>query len=55
MNHTMTKIGKNYLLYDDKENNIMVGYVNYNEDIDYFGYIKKMTLKSILMWQRMFF
>jgi hypothetical protein len=32
------------VFYDDKKNDIMVGYVNYNEDIDYFGYIKKMTL-----------
>jgi hypothetical protein len=32
------------VFYDDKENDIMVGYVNYNEEIDYFGYIKKMTL-----------
>lgn len=32
------------VFYDDKENHIMVGYINYNEDIDYFGYIKKMTL-----------
>lgn len=32
------------VFYDDKENGIMLGYVNYNEDIDYFGYIKKMTL-----------
>lgn len=32
------------VFYDDKKNDIMVGYVNYHEAIDYFGYIKKMTL-----------
>lgn len=32
------------VFYDDKANDIMVGYVSYHEDIDYFGYMKKMTL-----------
>ncbi|MHC6180810.1 phosphoenolpyruvate carboxykinase [Clostridium sp. JNZ X4-2] len=32
------------IFYDDAENGIMLGYVNYSEDIDYFGYMKKMTL-----------
>ncbi|MDY6012428.1 phosphoenolpyruvate carboxykinase [Clostridium sp.] len=32
------------VFYDDKKNNIMVGYVNHSEEIDYFGYMKKMTL-----------
>lgn len=32
------------VFYDDVENDIMLGYVNYHEDIDYFGYMKKMTL-----------
>lgn len=32
------------VFYDDKENDIMVGYVNYSDEIDYFGYMKKMTL-----------
>ncbi|WP_032122070.1 phosphoenolpyruvate carboxykinase [Clostridium amazonitimonense] len=32
------------VFYEDKENDIMLGYVNYHEDIDYFGYMKKMTL-----------
>lgn len=32
------------VFYDDKDNDIMIGYVNYHEDIDYFGYMKKMTL-----------
>ncbi len=30
--------------YNDKENNLMLGYVNHNYKIDYFGYMKKMTL-----------
>lgn len=32
------------VFYDDKKNDIMLGYINYSEDIDYFGYMKKMTL-----------
>ncbi|SHE63812.1 phosphoenolpyruvate carboxykinase [Clostridium fallax] len=32
------------VFYDDEKNNIMMGYVNYNEAIDYFGYMKKMIL-----------
>ncbi|MCY6354730.1 phosphoenolpyruvate carboxykinase [Clostridium sp. ZS2-4] len=32
------------VFYDDKENDIMLGYINYNEAIDYFGYMKKLTL-----------
>lgn len=32
------------VFYDDKKNNIMIGYVNHSEEIDYFGYMKKMTL-----------
>ncbi|MDS0524732.1 phosphoenolpyruvate carboxykinase [Clostridium sp. SHJSY1] len=32
------------VFYDDNENNIMLGYVNHSDKIDYFGYIKKMTL-----------
>ncbi|WP_461612463.1 phosphoenolpyruvate carboxykinase (ATP) [Clostridium sp. Marseille-QA1073] len=32
------------VFYDDKKNDIMLGYINYNEAIDYFGYMKKMTL-----------
>ncbi len=35
---------KKTVFYDDKENDIMVGYVNHSEEIDYFGYMKKMTL-----------
>jgi energy-coupling factor transporter ATP-binding protein EcfA2 len=32
------------VFYDDIENDIMLGYVSHSEKIDYFGYIKKMTL-----------
>ncbi|MBD7914063.1 phosphoenolpyruvate carboxykinase [Clostridium sp. Sa3CUN1] len=35
---------KKTVFYDDKDNDIMVGYVNHSEEIDYFGYMKKMTL-----------
>lgn len=36
--------GLKTVFYDDKENGIMLGYVNHSEEIDYFGYMKKMTL-----------
>ena len=44
------------VFYDDVENNIMLGYVNYNEAIDYFGYMKKMTLTlhNLIMIKRGF-
>jgi hypothetical protein len=32
------------VFYDDTKNNIMLGYISYGEEIDYFGYMKKMTL-----------
>ncbi|MBE6071355.1 MAG: phosphoenolpyruvate carboxykinase [Clostridium butyricum] len=32
------------VFYDDKKNDIMLGYVSHSEKIDYFGYMKKMTL-----------
>lgn len=35
---------KKTVFYDDKENDIMIGYINHSEEIDYFGYMKKMTL-----------
>ncbi|MDH5077942.1 phosphoenolpyruvate carboxykinase [Clostridium perfringens] len=40
--------------YDDEKNNIMLGYANYSEEIDYFGYMKKMilTLHNIIMTKR---
>lgn len=42
------------IFYDDEENNIMLGYVNYSEEIDYFGYMKKMilTLHNLIMIKR---
>lgn len=42
------------VFYDDKENNMIVGYANYGEDIDYFGYMKKMilTLHNLRMIQK---
>ncbi|EJT6494814.1 phosphoenolpyruvate carboxykinase [Clostridium perfringens] len=40
--------------YDDEKNNIMLGFANYSEEIDYFGYMKKMilTLHNIIMIKR---
>ncbi|MBO3370349.1 phosphoenolpyruvate carboxykinase [Clostridium perfringens] len=40
--------------YDDEKNNIMLGYANYSEEIDYFGYMKKkiLTLHNIIMIKR---
>ncbi|MDM0496187.1 phosphoenolpyruvate carboxykinase [Clostridium perfringens] len=40
--------------YDDEKNNIMLGYANYSEEIDYFGYMKKMilTLHNIILIKR---
>ncbi|MCX7884818.1 MAG: phosphoenolpyruvate carboxykinase [Caloramator sp.] len=32
------------VFFDDLNNDIMMGYVSYGEAIDYFGYMKKMTL-----------
>ncbi|WP_026882839.1 phosphoenolpyruvate carboxykinase [Clostridium akagii] len=32
------------VFYDDTKNDIMLGYISYGEEIDYFGYMKKMTL-----------
>lgn len=42
------------VFYDDVKNDIMVGYVNYSEDVDYFGYMKKMilTLHNLIMMKR---
>lgn len=44
------------VFYEDIENEIMLGYVNYHEDIDYFGYMKKMTLTlhNLIMIKRGF-
>lgn len=35
---------KKDVFYEDKENDILVGYVSYSDDFDYFGYVKKMLL-----------
>ncbi|NLK94653.1 MAG: phosphoenolpyruvate carboxykinase [Clostridiales bacterium] len=39
------------VFYDDKENDIMVGYVSHSDKVDYFGYLKKMslTLHNLIM------
>ena len=40
--------------YKDKKNDILVGYANYCDEIDYFGYMKKMllTLHNIKQMER---
>ncbi len=42
------------VFYDDEKNGIMLGYVSYGDAIDYFGYMKKMTLTlhNLLMIKR---
>jgi hypothetical protein len=42
------------VFYDDVENNIQLGYISYGDDIDYFGYVKKMalTLHNLIMIKR---
>ena len=42
------------VFYEDIKNDIMVGYINHSEEIDYFGYMKKMTLTlyNLLMIKR---
>ena len=42
------------VFYDDIKNNIMLGYISYGEEIDYFGYVKKMalTLHNLIMIKR---
>lgn len=44
------------VFFDDVENDIMLGYVSHSEKIDYFGYIKKMTLTlyNLIMIKRGF-
>lgn len=48
------KTEKTVSFYKDKENDIILGYANYNDKIDYFGYMKTMilTLHNILMMER---
>ena len=45
---------KRTFYYKDHENDIMVGYANHCDDIDYFGYMKKMllTLHNIKQMQQ---
>lgn len=38
------------VFYDDEKNDILLGYVSYGEEIDYFGYMKKMTLTLHNVW-----
>ena len=42
------------VFYQDKENDIMIGYATYSENHDYFGYMKKMilTLHNLIMIKR---
>jgi len=42
------------VFYEDKKNDIMLGFVPYSEEIDYFGYMKKMslTLHNLIMIKR---
>lgn len=44
------------VFFDDAQNDIMLGYVSHSEKIDYFGYIKKMTLTlyNLIMIKRGF-
>ena len=45
---------KRTFYYKDKKNDILVGYANYCDEIDYFGYMKKMllTLHNIKQMER---
>ncbi len=42
------------VFYEDKKNDIMLGFVPYSDEIDYFGYMKKMslTLHNLIMIKR---
>lgn len=42
------------VFYIDEENDVVLGYINHSEKIDYFGYIKKMslTLHNLVMIKR---
>ena len=42
------------VFYDDVENDILLGYINHSDQIDYFGYMKKMilTLHNLIMIKR---
>lgn len=45
---------KRTFYYKDRKNDILVGYANYSDEIDYFGYMKKMllTLHNIKQMER---
>ncbi|MDO4707269.1 MAG: phosphoenolpyruvate carboxykinase [Porphyromonadaceae bacterium] len=45
---------KRTFYYKDTKNDIMIGYANYSDEIDYFGYMKKMllTLHNIKQMER---
>lgn len=45
-----------HVFYIDEENDLLVGYVNYKDSVDYFGYLKKMslTLNNIINIRRGF-
>lgn len=47
---------KRTFYYKDKKNDILIGYANYCDDIDYFGYMKKMllTLHNVKQMERGF-
>ncbi|MGL4763241.1 MAG: phosphoenolpyruvate carboxykinase [Sarcina sp.] len=42
------------VFFDDEKNDLMTGYINYSENVDYFGYMKKMilTLHNLVMIKR---
>ncbi|WP_461207457.1 phosphoenolpyruvate carboxykinase [Clostridium sp. DL1XJH146] len=42
--------------FEDTKNDLMLGYVNYSDEIDYFGYMKKMilTLHNLMMIKKGF-
>jgi hypothetical protein len=41
---TSSELPNATVFYEDKDNDLLVGLVKYSEDVDYFGYFKKMTL-----------
>ena len=47
-------LSSNTLFYEDKADNMLVGLVRHKEEVDYFGYFKKMalTLHNIVMLKR---
>lgn len=38
------EVDDRHVFYIDEKNDLLVGYVNYSDKVDYFGYLKKMTL-----------